>query len=42
MAAIMEVDEHGEHTFLQYDAAPRSHGWKSAAKDFLGSPDYFL
>jgi hypothetical protein len=42
MAAILEVDENGDHEFLQYDAAPRSAGWKAKARDIGGSPDYFL
>jgi serine/threonine-protein phosphatase 2A catalytic subunit len=40
MAAIMEVDNNGEISFLQYDAAPREPGWNTAIT--RREPDYFL
>jgi len=38
-AAIMEMDEHLEYTFLQFDPAPRGGGEPNVAKRV---PDYFL
>lgn len=40
-AAIMEIDEHLEYTFLQFDPAPRKDGQTNAAKG-RSVPDYFL
>jgi len=37
-AAIMEIDEHLEYTFLQYDPAPRKGGPSVTRR----TPDYFL
>jgi hypothetical protein len=45
-AAIMEIDEHLEYTFLQFDSAPRSRSKQVQemyrAEETLRTPDYFL
>eukprot|EP00823_Brevimastigomonas_motovehiculus_P000665 TRINITY_DN1082_c0_g1_i1.p1 TRINITY_DN1082_c0_g1~~TRINITY_DN1082_c0_g1_i1.p1 ORF type:complete len:330 (+),score=67.83 TRINITY_DN1082_c0_g1_i1:24-1013(+) len=41
-AAIMEIDEHLEYTFLQYDPAPSSDRAKDDSKSIRRTPDYFL
>jgi len=40
-AAIMEIDEHLEYTFLQFDPAPRKKGEAGPSRD-RPVPDYFL
>ena len=35
-AAILEVDEDGDHSFLQYSAAPRPVGWKTQVRAWDG------
>lgn len=41
-AAIMEIDEHLEYTFLQFDPAPRSRKEQEPPNNNRSIPDYFL
>jgi serine/threonine-protein phosphatase 2A catalytic subunit len=41
-AAIMEIDEHLEYTFLQFDQAPRDLEKKKLMNQQRKIPDYFL
>jgi serine/threonine-protein phosphatase 2A catalytic subunit len=41
-AAIMEIDEHLEYTFLQFDPAPRSRKEQEPPNSNRNIPDYFL
>jgi serine/threonine-protein phosphatase 2A catalytic subunit len=41
-AAIMEIDEHLEYTFLQFDPAPRTEEEQAAPNSSRNTPDYFL
>lgn len=41
-AAIMEIDEHLEYTFLQFDPAPRTKAQMEAPGSGRTIPDYFL
>jgi len=41
-AAIMEIDEHLEYTFLQFDPAPRTRKEQEPPNSNRSIPDYFL
>jgi len=41
-AAIMEIDEHLEYTFLQFDPAPRTRKEQEPPNSNRNIPDYFL
>lgn len=41
-AAIMEIDEHLEYTFLQFDPAPRTPAEQEPPNSGRNVPDYFL
>jgi len=41
-ASIMEIDEHLEYTFLQFDPAPRSKAEQEKSNSGRTRPDYFL